>query len=129
MAGWSSRGLTMCGGIAIQTSKGACVPISWTRSADSRQTTPLGTRAETSASERCSLICRTGQAVEAARHAFEFAGLHQARQGDRRQSLLRHVTRAQQRSGACEAQHLLFVGGGGCCDGRLHAYIVLWKDC
>ena len=68
-----------------------------------------------------------GQAVEAARHAFELAGLHQARQGDRRQALLRQVARAQQRSRACEAQHLLFVGGGGCCDGRLHAYIVLWK--
>ena len=51
----------MCCGIAIQTSKGACVPISCTRSADSRQTTPLGTRAETSASERCSLIVAPGR--------------------------------------------------------------------
>lgn len=47
MAGWSSRGVTMCCGMAIQTSNGARVPISWTRNAESRQTTPLGTRAKT----------------------------------------------------------------------------------
>ena len=37
------------------------VPISWTLRAESRQTTPLGTRAETSASERCSLISAPGR--------------------------------------------------------------------
>jgi hypothetical protein len=60
----------------------------------------------------------TRQAAKASGHALEFAGLHQPRQGDRRQTLLRHVSRSQQRSGACRAQRLLFVGGRGCCDGR-----------
>lgn len=40
---------------------GACVPIAWTRRADSRQTTPLDTHAETSASEQCSLISAPGR--------------------------------------------------------------------
>ena len=70
-----------------------------------------------------------GQAVEAARHAFELAGLHQAGQGDGWQAVLRHVTRAQKGALAREAQHLLFVGGGGRGFGSLHGYIVFRNDC
>ena len=43
-----------------KTSNGAWVPIPWTRSADSRQITPCGTRSTTSASERCSLTALPG---------------------------------------------------------------------
>ena len=45
----------------------------------------------------------TGQALEAARKAFELAGLHQARQGNGRQAVLLHATRAQQCAGVREA--------------------------
>ena len=61
-----------------------------------------------------------GDAVEPARHALEFAGLYQARQGDGRQAVLCQVARTQQRACAREAQHLLFVGGRGCRGARLH---------
>ena len=47
--------------MASQTSNGAWVPIPCTRSAESRQTTPCGTRSATSASDRCSLMACPGR--------------------------------------------------------------------
>jgi hypothetical protein len=62
IAGCPMRGAVTRLGMASQTSKGACVPISWNCTAESRQTTPLGTRRATSASERCSLVAAPGRA-------------------------------------------------------------------
>lgn len=69
------------------------------------------------------------QAVEAARHAFELAGLDQARQGNGRQALLRQVSRAQQGAFARKAQDLLFVGGCGRGVGSLQGCMMLRKSC
>src|SRR6185369_2206298 len=50
--GVSTRGRAAFRSSAIQTSKGLCVPMSWKRSAESRQIIPRGTFLATSAREK-----------------------------------------------------------------------------